>query len=226
MYKHNFGAKVRNICLTQTKNLNKRDSEIDKQSFIYRLSRNQTQCRQTRILRPLICARDGYGTPRANRHESTYPPPKKIMKRALALLCQEQWSPMQIAGARARVGVHISHERIYRVIRADKSDTLAWHTRHRMKHHRRTCRGKAGVKNIPDRIYKRPSCGNRRNKIRRLGNGPDCRSATQRYCDTDRAQHKLHFNASAARRKESSAVSKGCYQYAVCLEAGCENHNY
>ncbi len=75
-----------------------------------------------------------------------------VMKRAITLLCQEQWSPRQISGAFAREGVQISHESIYRVIRADKTGELAAHTRHCMRHRKRCVCGKAGVKNIPHRI--------------------------------------------------------------------------
>lgn len=75
-----------------------------------------------------------------------------VLKRALDLLRQEQWSPRQISGALALKGIEISHERIYQAIRADKTGELASHTRHGMKHRKRHKAGKAGVKNIPNRI--------------------------------------------------------------------------
>ena len=82
-----------------------------------------------------------------------------VLNRALSLLRNEQWSPRQISGALALEGVHISHERIYQEIRADKTGELASHTRHGMKHRKRGVAGKAGVKNIPDRvsIHDRPA---------------------------------------------------------------------
>jgi len=60
-----------------------------------------------------------------------------LMWRVRQLLIDEQWSPRQISGALAREGVQISHETIYRMIRADDTGELARHTRHKMKHHRR-----------------------------------------------------------------------------------------
>jgi len=82
-----------------------------------------------------------------------------VLRRALELLCREQWSPRQISGFLAREGVLISHERIYQVIRADKTDGLASHTRHKMKHRKRCNTIGAGVKNIPNRtsIHDRPA---------------------------------------------------------------------
>lgn len=75
-----------------------------------------------------------------------------VLDHALDLLRKEQWSPKQISGALALKGVRISHERIYQAIRADKTGELASHTRHGMKHRKRHAAGKAGVKNIPNRI--------------------------------------------------------------------------
>ncbi len=82
-----------------------------------------------------------------------------VLKRAIDLLRQEQWSPRQISGALALKGIEISHERIYQAIRADKTGELASHTRHGMKHRKRYKAGKAGVKNIPNRvsIHDRPA---------------------------------------------------------------------
>lgn len=60
-----------------------------------------------------------------------------LMWRVRQLLVEEQWSPRQISGALAREGQRISHETIYRMIRADSTGELAKHTRHRMKHRRR-----------------------------------------------------------------------------------------
>ena len=60
-----------------------------------------------------------------------------LMKRARQLIIEEQWSPRQISGHLARKGFRISHETIYRMIRADGTGVLASNTRHRMKHRRR-----------------------------------------------------------------------------------------
>lgn len=59
-----------------------------------------------------------------------------LMWRVRQLLVDEQWSPRQISGALAREGMRISHETIYRMIRADDTGELARHTRHRMRHRR------------------------------------------------------------------------------------------
>lgn len=75
-----------------------------------------------------------------------------VLRQALTLLKEEQWSPRQISGALALKGIKISHERIYQEIRADKTGELASHTRHGMKHRKRGTAGKAGVKNIPNRV--------------------------------------------------------------------------
>lgn len=60
-----------------------------------------------------------------------------LMWRVRQMLVEHQWSPRQISGVLARNGVRISHETIYRVIRADGTGELARHTRHGMKHRRR-----------------------------------------------------------------------------------------
>ena len=75
-----------------------------------------------------------------------------VLKKAVSLLKEEQWSPRQISGTLALDGVRISHERIYQEIRADVSGELASHTRHKMKHRKRHGSRGAGVKNIPNRI--------------------------------------------------------------------------
>ncbi len=80
-------------------------------------------------------------------------------KEALRLLVEEDWSPMQISGYLKRKGYKISHETLYRRIRADFSGELASHCRHKMKYRRhisRLCPTK--VTNIPNRtsIRERP----------------------------------------------------------------------
>lgn len=83
-----------------------------------------------------------------------------IIWEALELLKDEDWSPEQISAYMKIRGKHISHELIYRCIRADKSGELASHCRHKMEYNRhgrpdRTTK----VKNIPGRvsIHDRPA---------------------------------------------------------------------
>lgn len=82
-----------------------------------------------------------------------------IVWEALELLKDEDWSPEQISADMKKRGKSISHELIYRYIRADKSGKLASHCRHKMKYNRhgrpdRTTK----VRNIPNRvsIHQRP----------------------------------------------------------------------
>ena len=75
------------------------------------------------------------------------------------MLVEEDWSPMQISGYLKRKGYKISHETLYRRIRADFSGELASHCRNKMKYRRhisRRCPTK--VTNIPNRtsIRERP----------------------------------------------------------------------
>ena len=82
-----------------------------------------------------------------------------IVWEALNLLREEDWSPEQISADMKSRGKEISHELIYRHIRADQTGQLASHCRHKMKYNRhgrpdRTTK----VRNIPDRvsIHQRP----------------------------------------------------------------------
>ena len=82
-----------------------------------------------------------------------------IVWEALNLLRDEDWSPEQISADMKSRGKEISHELIYRHIRADQTGQLASHCRHKMKYNRhgrpdRTTK----VRNIPDRvsIHQRP----------------------------------------------------------------------
>lgn len=82
-----------------------------------------------------------------------------IVWEALELLKDEDWSPEQISAYLRSRGKNISHELIYRNIRADITGKLASHCRHKMKYNRhgrpaRTTK----VKNIPGRvsIHERP----------------------------------------------------------------------
>lgn len=75
------------------------------------------------------------------------------MKEALSLLVREDWSPRQISGYLALSGKRISHETIYRRIRADDSGKLREHCRHRLKYRRRGRRYRpTKATNIPRRI--------------------------------------------------------------------------
>lgn len=86
--------------------------------------------------------------------------PSWLLAKALDYLVSEQWSPRQISGYLKLKGLHISHERIYQAIRADKSDALKKHCRHRMKYRRHMDRRRksSGKTLIPNRvsIHQRP----------------------------------------------------------------------
>ena len=76
-----------------------------------------------------------------------------IVKEALRLLKEEDWSPKQISGYLSKKGVNISHESIYARIRADESGELRLHCRHRLKYrrHMKVTR-KTKATNIPNRV--------------------------------------------------------------------------
>lgn len=99
--------------------------------------------------------------------------PSAIEKETLRLLVEEDWSPMQISGYLKRKGYKISHETLYRRIRADLSGELASHCRHKMKYRRHISRllYKKAM-NIPNRtsIRERPF-GSDWHPLRRLGDG-------------------------------------------------------
>lgn len=82
-----------------------------------------------------------------------------VIREALSLLKNEDWSPWQISGYLRARGKSISHETIYRLIRDDGSGELRRHCRHGMKYrrHRRVARA-TRVRNIPGRvsIHERP----------------------------------------------------------------------
>lgn len=75
------------------------------------------------------------------------------------LMLQHRWSPEQISGVLRKEGTHISHETIYKYIRADKKHggTLYKYCRFSLKHRCRTI-AEAGAKHIPNRrdISERP----------------------------------------------------------------------
>jgi IS30 family transposase len=76
-----------------------------------------------------------------------------IKSKVIRELTSEQWSPGQIVGRALRDGFPmVSHESIYRFIRADKArgGTLWTHTRHRLEHRARPVGGKKVV--IPGKV--------------------------------------------------------------------------
>ena len=82
-----------------------------------------------------------------------------VMQEALRLLVSEDWSPKQISGWLSHKGMTVSHETIYRRIRADVSGELVSHCRHRMKYRHHVKRPRTTkVRNIPQRIsiHERP----------------------------------------------------------------------
>lgn len=90
---------------------------------------------------------------RRKRTTSNHSKDPAIIWEAPELLKEEDWSPEQISADMKKRGKHISHELIYRHIRADKSGVLASHCRHMMKYNRhgrpdRTTK----VRNIPERV--------------------------------------------------------------------------
>lgn len=97
---------------------------------------------------------------RRERSSSNRKTPNHILKRALNLLIEEDWSPKQISGYLKREGINISHERIYREIRADETGLLKKHCRHKMKYRRHKWhkRKSSGRTLIPNRIsiHQRP----------------------------------------------------------------------
>lgn len=82
-----------------------------------------------------------------------------VLWEALHLLETKQWSPEQISGFLALQGKHISHETIYRHVRADL-DRYAKHCHHRMRYKKKRKAAPKPTKptNIPNRvsIHQRP----------------------------------------------------------------------
>ena len=97
---------------------------------------------------------------RRERSVSNRKIPQHVVKQAINLLVEEDWSPKQISGKLALEGIHISHERIYQEIRKDQTGELKKHCRHKMKyrHHTHHKTKTAGKLLIPDRvsIHERP----------------------------------------------------------------------
>ena len=101
---------------------------------------------------------------RRERSVSNRSIPPHILKEAMKLLINEEWSPKQISGFLRKQGKHISHERIYQEIRADMTGEYRRHCRHKLKyiHHQRPKRKTAGKTLIPNRvsIHDRPAEAN------------------------------------------------------------------
>ena len=97
---------------------------------------------------------------RRERSCSNRKTPNHILKKALNMLIEEDWSPKQISGYLKREGISISHERIYQEIRADETGHLKSHCRHKMKYRRHKWhrRKSSGRTLIPNRIsiHQRP----------------------------------------------------------------------
>ena len=94
----------------------------------------------------------------------------EIRTRVVFYLQTEQWSPCQIVGVAVKEGLPmVSHETIYRFIRADKArgGTLFKHTRHGLKHRKRLASGrhvniknKISIDEYPAMINNRKRFGN------------------------------------------------------------------
>lgn len=144
-----------------------------------------------------------------------------IIWEALNLLKDEDWSPEQISADMKKRGKDISHELIYRHIRADESGELASHCRHQMKYNRhgrpdRTTK----VRNIPGRvsIHDRPSEADGT----RFGDweiGHDRRQGRQgSHSDPHREQHQHADHGEAASWQTSRTIGEGCHQAAVPVQ--------
>ena len=86
--------------------------------------------------------------------------PETLRWRIEQFIMDEQWSPKQISGwLRKNEKDSVSHETIYKMIRADKSGRLAKNCRHKMKYHRKHSKAKeTKATNIRNRksIHERP----------------------------------------------------------------------
>lgn len=97
---------------------------------------------------------------RRHREPGNRAKPQELIWRVKQLIMDEQWSPLQISDyLREKEGIQISHETIYKHIRADETGKLAENCRHKMKYHK--CASKKHVTkatNIKNRvsIHERP----------------------------------------------------------------------
>ena len=97
---------------------------------------------------------------RRHREPGNRAKPPELLWRVRQLIMEEQWSPAQISGyLREREGIRISHETIYKLIRADRSGKLARNCRHKMKYRKSAShRHETKATNIKNRvsIHERP----------------------------------------------------------------------
>ena len=97
---------------------------------------------------------------RRHRNPGNHAKPQELVWRVKQLILDEEWSPAQISGyLREKEGVRISHETIYKLIRADESGKLKEHSRHKMKYHKAVSRKhETKASNIKNRvsIHERP----------------------------------------------------------------------
>ncbi len=81
---------------------------------------------------------DDMAVSRARRTPGNRKTPETLRWRIEQLITDEQWSPKQISGWLEKdEGLRISHETIYKMIRADESGKLARNCRHKMKYRRK-----------------------------------------------------------------------------------------
>lgn len=96
---------------------------------------------------------------RRHREPGNRAKPPELIWRVKQLITDEQWSPAQISGCLKKEGIQISHETIYKLIRADETGRLAENCRHKMKY-RKSASHKHETKatNIKNRvsIHERP----------------------------------------------------------------------
>ena len=102
----------------------------------------------------------GMAMSRRHRNPGNHAKPQELVWRVKQLILDEEWSPAQISGyLREKEGVGISHETIYKLIRADESGKLKEHCRHKMKYHKAVSRKhETKASNIKNRvsIHERP----------------------------------------------------------------------
>ena len=102
----------------------------------------------------------GKAMARRHRKPGNRAKPPELVWRVGQLIMDEQWSPAQISGyLREREGIRISHETIYKLIRADRSGKLARNCRHKMKYRKSAShRHETKATNIRNRvsIHERP----------------------------------------------------------------------
>ena len=98
---------------------------------------------------------------RRHREPGNRSKPPELLWRVRELIVTEQWSPAQISGyLRTREGIRISHETIYKMIRADGTGKLAQNCRHKMKYRKKKVkRRETRATNIRNRtsIHQRPA---------------------------------------------------------------------